>query len=88
MADAAHHLDYRPWAYDGGHVRPETKNQPAKKFKGMNQRLARIARGIMCCYAVRWKVLRRDPLEREHAARMLSEAVRMRQLARELEAGR
>ncbi len=47
----------------------------------MNKRLAKIARGIMSCYAIRWKVIRRDPNQREHADWLLFQAVRMRELS-------
>lgn len=50
----------------------------------MNKRLARIAGGVMGTYAVRWRVLRRDPVEREHATRMLYHAVRMRELSKRI----
>lgn len=49
-------------------------NQPER-------RLAAVARGIMRCYALRWRYARRCPGEEKYAAALVADAVRMRKLS-------
>jgi hypothetical protein len=44
----------------------------------MNSRLVKILRGLMSAYALRWKVLRNDPVESAEARRLLARAVQLR----------
>lgn len=47
----------------------------------MNRRLAMSARLAMRTYALRWKMIRRDPQEREAASSALQDAIKLREMS-------
>lgn len=46
-----------------------------------NARIYRMVRGMMFCYARRWRVVRQDPVETATARYLLASAIRMRDLS-------
>lgn len=48
------------------------------------RKLIKIARTMMSCYALRWRVIREDPAKREHAKWLIAQAVRLRGLSHRL----
>lgn len=51
-----------------------------------NARIVKLYRDIMRCYAIRWQIVRRDYREHDRACGLLSDAVRLRDLANHWEA--